>query len=463
MSQNPDAPRENTAEEKDFESGLDYGAFASEEPDFPDEHLKQEPTPTQAGEDAAGDSAPSPSADQPTTTVPPVRENLTRSLSEELAAARSASSAEKIDAASNASVDDTDSRGADQDASRDDAAPAGPVAPVPAPAADDQPTTVVPAAEGATTVIPTEHRTPSPAETQAAPGTAASPAPAADPASPAPVAAPAAGAPVRRDAGDESITDADIDEEVAKSKRGISRFLTVLIAIFTPVLLTVAAVRIVASPLFLYVTYWRPGFPADPGGFDLRERLLYGSYGTDYLLNLADSRYLSQLAPGGEALFTEAEVSHMTDVKLVMWYAMLIGVVLLALTLLFFLLLRAWRPGGFARGVFAGAWVTLGLIVAAAVLAILDWQRFFTEFHRLLFADGTWTFSADSALIRLYPEQFWIDAGIWIVALLVIFSLIALLATWPTKRRRARRAERLAEVHERRRAKLIEELNSTNG
>ncbi|MFD1347075.1 TIGR01906 family membrane protein, partial [Nesterenkonia halotolerans] len=263
--------------------------------------------------------------------------------------------------------------------------------------------------------------------------------------------------------GDESITNEDLDEEVSRSKRGISRFFQVLIAIFTPILLLVAAVRLVASPLFLWVAYKRPWIPDGTYNLNADDRLTYGSYGTDFLTNLADSRYLGDLAPGGEALFTAEEVSHMVDVKFVLFWVMIIGLALLVITLILAMLLRAWRPGGVARGLFAGAWVTLGIIIAVAVLAIIDWQFFFAEFHRIFFADGTWTFPAESMLIQLYPEQFWIDAGIAVVALAVLFSLILLIATWPTKRRRARRAARLAEVHERRKAKLVDELNQSNG
>ncbi|WP_058887292.1 TIGR01906 family membrane protein [Nesterenkonia jeotgali] len=262
---------------------------------------------------------------------------------------------------------------------------------------------------------------------------------------------------------DESVTDADLDEEVARSKRGVSRFFQVLIAIFTPILLLVAAVRLVASPLFLWLAYNRPWIPEGAYSMNPDDRLVYGSYGTDFLTNLANSRYLSELAPGGQALFTDAEVSHMVDVKFVVLWAMLAGFILLVLTLILALLLRAWRPGGVARGLFAGAWVTLGVIITVAVLAIIDFQLFFAEFHRIFFADGTWTFPNDSTLIQLYPEQFWIDAGVAVVALAVLFAVILLIATWPTRRRRARRAARLAEVHERRKVKLVDELNKGNG
>ncbi|TLP76837.1 DUF1461 domain-containing protein [Nesterenkonia sphaerica] len=412
MSQNPDEPRDKSSREKSFESGLDYGAFASAEPDFPEDHLGQDDAGTDedtaeassnpaAGVPAPADRSAQPRDAEPTEVVPPVSQ-------QPRPPAGSAESAPQ-------------------------AAPT---------AAEEQRTTALPRED------PPAQRTASPAVSPASP---VAPRHQRSPDRPA--------ARARRGHAVAAPNEDELQEEVEKDKRGVSRFFTVLIAIFTPLMLAVLAIRLVATPVFLMVTYWRPGFPDDPGGWDLRERLLYGSYGTDFLLNAADSRYLAQLTPNGEPLFTDNEVSHMADVKILLWYAMIIGAGLLVLTLLMALLLRAWRPGGFARGVFAGAWVTLGLLVAVAVLAILDWRLFFTEFHNLFFPQGNWSFPSDSTLIRLYPEQFWIDAGIWVAALLLLFSLLALLMTWPTKRRRAHRAERLTEVQERKRAKLEDELN----
>lgn len=405
MSQNPEEPRESAADDKDYESGLDYGAFVSEEPDFPEDHFETEPS---TDNDDVSAEQPSEPAPEPS---------------------------------------------------------AAPAAGVPAPPAaaspdeDEQATQVVPPSAGdqATTALPREQQPVGAAAPAASPATAAAPSqehlPQQVPSEQPVTAPPAARGPVPPN-------EDELQEEVEKSKRGISRFFTVLIAIFTPLVLAVLAIRVVASPLFLMFTYWRPGFPQDPGGWDLRERLLYGSYGTDFLLNAADARYLNQLAPGGEPLFTEAEVSHMADVKILIWYAMIIAAGLVVISLLFALLLRRWRPGGFARGLFAGAWVTIGLMVVGVVTPLLiGWERFFTEFHHLFFPQGNWSFASESALIRLYPEQFWIDAGIWLGALLLLMSLIVLLITWPNKRRRARRAERLEEIHERKRAKLEEELN----
>ena len=56
--------------------------------------------------------------------------------------------------------------------------------------------------------------------------------------------------------------------------------------------------------------------------------------------------------------------------------------------------------------------------------------------RRGVFADGSWTFSLDDTLIRLFPSQFWIDAGIAIAGLVLLASIVTLVLTWPTRRRR---------------------------
>lgn len=503
-------------ENEDFESGLDYGAFASDEPDFPDDNLSaerdQRPSRTGQGQpdDQATQAIPATQApqgtpgrqdqdqDAPTENIPRTpaegaggqNPNATRSL-DDLRTSRDTRSTEDTTTftgaaaagaggAAGATSGTADSGAAGSGAAAESRAAQQGV-PSPTPATSNQGADTHQPTENAAELSRREQRRRDRAEatsedqdTAVVPATAAASGSAAGAGAGA-AAGTAAGAGGLDRSGrsasspnhaaygsDESVTDADLDDEVARSKRGVSRFFQVLIAIFTPILLLVAAVRLVASPIFLWVAYNRPWIPDGAYSMDAEDRLVYGSYGTDFLTNLANGRYLSELAPGGEQLFTDDEVSHMIDVKFVVLWAMLIGVILLVITLILALLLRSWRPGGMARGLFAGAWVTLGIIIAVAVLAIIDWQLFFAEFHRIFFADGTWTFPTDSTLIQLYPEQFWIDAGVAVVALAVLFAVILLIATWPTRRRRARRAARLAEVHERRKVKLVEELNKGN-
>lgn len=226
-------------------------------------------------------------------------------------------------------------------------------------------------------------------------------------------------------------------EQAAKVKPVGPRIFQVLLAVFYPVILLVLAVRAVTSPLFLWVEYNRPGFPGDGYGFNTDDRMTYGSYAVDYLSNWAGPRYLGGLVnQDGAKLFKDSEVAHMADVKMVILSSFGAGVLLIILSIIAIVYLRKRSNGGIRRGLFAGSIVTLVIIIGLAVLAALSWQQFFTEFHRIFFANGTWTFSLEDTLIRLFPGQFWVDAGIVIGALVFIAATLTFIFTWPTKRRR---------------------------
>lgn len=226
-------------------------------------------------------------------------------------------------------------------------------------------------------------------------------------------------------------------EQAARAKPVLPRFLQVLLAIFYPVILLVLAVRAVTSPLFLWVEYHRPGFPGDGYGFNADDRMTYGSYAVDYLSNWSGPRYLGELVNrSGEKLFKEGEVSHMADVKLVFLSAFGAGALLTLISIIAIIYLRRRTPGGVRRGLFAGSIVTLVVIIGLGTLAALGWQQFFTEFHRIFFAAGSWTFALEDTLIRLFPGQFWIDAGLVIAGLVLITAVVTLILTWPTRRRR---------------------------
>lgn len=239
----------------------------------------------------------------------------------------------------------------------------------------------------------------------------------------------------RRDLRDAEARALARDEALEGPSAG-PKVLQVLLAVFFPIVVLIAAVRAVASPVFLWIEYHRPGFPADELGFTTEDRLTYGSAGMDYLFNAAPARYLADLQHQGNQLFTGSEVSHMADVKLVMLITLAVGVVLALLCIVFMVALARNTKGGIRRALFAGSLWMLVVLIAVAVLAVLGWETFFAAFHSLFFADGTWTFQATDALIRLYPNEFWMDAGIGIAALTLLTLIVTLVCTWPTRRRR---------------------------
>lgn len=201
-----------------------------------------------------------------------------------------------------------------------------------------------------------------------------------------------------------------------------------LVVVF-PVLLVLVAVRLVMSPLFLQFEYNRADFPDDPFGFTREDRFTYAPYALDYLTNGAGIEYLGNLQfPDGSPLYNANELRHMYDVKVVTQFAfgaaLALGVV--ALGAGYFLL----RRGRLVNALFWGAVLTLAIVAAIIVVAVVNWEFFFVTFHQLFFQSGTWYFPTSDTLIRLFPEQFWFDAALVIGGITVVTALVVLVVSW---------------------------------
>lgn len=125
----------------------------------------------------------------------------------------------------------------------------------------------------------------------------------------------------------------------------------------------------------------------------------------------------------GRTGFGADAVSHLADVAAVMNRATL-------LTWVSGLLAAAWavarligrRFDRLRDGLRVGSLLTLLAVLVTVLAGTADFNSFFSAFHGLFFAAGTWTFPADSLLIQLFPEPFWAaSAGAW-AALSVLFA-----------------------------------------
>lgn len=259
----------------------------------------------------------------------------------------------------------------------------------------------------------------------------------------------------RRDADD------DVDEPARRRFNALDIIGGIWIALATPFVLAGLAVRLIASGLFLKFAYfWRPGFPADAYGFTNDDRLHYGSYVVDYLNNFDSSRYLSDVVlPNGVPLFQPEEIAHMEDVKDLVSLLYLIAVIGAIGMLLFGLYMSRANGPGLRHALRFGALLTIIAFLALGALAMLGWDRFFTQFHAMFFDAGTWEFYVDDALIRLFPGQFWVDAGIAAAAIVLLISALILALSF-IGRRRAERKERRSE---RRAAKTEKKARRSDG
>jgi integral membrane protein (TIGR01906 family) len=184
-------------------------------------------------------------------------------------------------------------------------------------------------------------------------------------------------------------------------------------------------VRLLLTPYWVQIEYRTPGFPEDPYGFTLEERLKWSNISLDYLLNDEGISFLEQQSfEDGTPIYNARELKHMVDVKVVVkgaltaWWTSLAAVILIGGL--------AWQGGwfeGYRLALLRGSWLTIGLIASIVVVVVAAFGVFFVQFHNVFFDPGTWVFRYSDTLIRLFPERFWRDAFLWIGSIAIIEAL----------------------------------------
>lgn len=182
-----------------------------------------------------------------------------------------------------------------------------------------------------------------------------------------------------------------------------------LIVMIIPVVLVLTSVRLLLTDEFVHFEYALPGFPTDPYGFTKADRLRWAAISLEYLLNNDGIEFLADMElEEGTSLYNARELQHMKDVKdivqivLIIWKVLLIGLVFLAFLLV---AIAGWIQAG--RSIKNGAKLTLLLMGILVLGVLIVFPVLFVAFHQIFFDPGTWTFSFQDSLIRLFPQRFW--------------------------------------------------------
>ena len=211
-----------------------------------------------------------------------------------------------------------------------------------------------------------------------------------------------------------------------------------IVTIILPFVLLMNGVMLVFTAEFLQYEYKKPGFPPDPYGFTLEERMEYGTasvhYITDVLNRDPDADLEGLKMKDGTPLYNERELSHMRDVRQVFGNARAVMAGMIV-----FIIITGWlvsrRPDslpGFLRSITWGSVLTILLLALIFVGILTGFDAFFEGFHHVFFSGDSWLFYENDSLIRLFPEPLWSEGflmtAILTAALAFLIFLVSVLA-----------------------------------
>ena len=132
-------------------------------------------------------------------------------------------------------------------------------------------------------------------------------------------------------------------------------------------------------------------------------------------------------------LFNSKEISHMKDVKKlvrgVYVLAIASAVYLLAMTLVGFARQRGQFTQLLATRLAMGGGLTLSLLILFGTVAAFGFDSLFVKFHELSFANDFWQLDPRTDyLVRIFPDNFWFDATLWVAVRAIIGALLILVA-----------------------------------
>lgn len=132
-----------------------------------------------------------------------------------------------------------------------------------------------------------------------------------------------------------------------------------------------------------------------------------------------------------EERYSEREIVHLHDVRLLIWVSLLLLLVLLAVFLYFESPFSKIKLKYFF---FYGGLNSFILLFISSVI-FLNFEFFFRIFHEILFWNEFWLLPYDSTLIKMFPESFFIGALVRILLYMVIFSSLFILISLILRRK----------------------------
>ena len=147
-----------------------------------------------------------------------------------------------------------------------------------------------------------------------------------------------------------------------------------------------------------------------------------------------DMAHINVVKNGSEMnLFNEREQIHLKDVKGLLRIGYYLFWISLAYILLYVIhTIRFNKQEKFAliRSTLAGSTLTLGLIIVFGVVAAVNPEQVFLQFHLISFNNPFWLLDpAKDYLIMMFPEDYFYDIAIYGIGAIIIEALILISAS----------------------------------
>jgi len=176
-----------------------------------------------------------------------------------------------------------------------------------------------------------------------------------------------------------------------------------------------------ASPVFVRYEYRKVPAPeacilSDDERLEMAMKIVKYIHGKEALDNV-------------QTYLTEKELSHLSDVSLVLKRARILQAISdIALVLSSSFLSTKGYRSDLRRSMILGSIVSFSVFFTCFLIALMNFRLFFIWLHSILFPPGSWMFNPTSILIQLFPEGFWIEMFRTFLFLLLVESSLALLS-----------------------------------
>ncbi|MFC2058753.1 TIGR01906 family membrane protein [Chloroflexota bacterium] len=209
---------------------------------------------------------------------------------------------------------------------------------------------------------------------------------------------------------------------------------TILFVLALPMLLVTTDLRVAVNEISLYEYGFNKYEVSADTGLEKHELREVARELIDYFNS--DEEFVET------SLFRQREIEHLKDVQSLIHldyrlqlasFAYIVTYIVIG----FVLLRRAfWRD--LAQRLVWGSGVTIALIAALGIGALIGFDTVFRWFHLASFSNDLWQLSPDDYLIRLFPQEFFRDATLFIAGAIILEALVIGGVSWGLLRLKSR-------------------------